>query len=92
MISVSFSCDDPVSLLSLLEQCDFFVFLLNFLGAIAAGIGCFLGSVMVPAVRAGAGVVPTAEARRLPVVAAAVVPVGGTVTAFWAGAAAEGQA
>jgi len=91
MSSVSFSCDDPVSLLPLLEKFDFFLFLLNFSGVTAAGIGCFLGSVTVPAVRDGADVVPTTEAR-----SASCCSSGGAcwgaVTAFWAGAAAAGQA
>jgi len=94
MISVSISRDDPGSLSSLPERSALFASFFSFTGGTATSTGWPLGSAAMPAAGTGAGAaaaataVPTGEAGRTPVAAAAVALVGRAVTACWAGGAA----
>jgi len=92
MISVSISRDDPGSSSSLPELSALFASFFNFTGVTAVGTGWSLGSAAMPAAGAGAGAtaVPAGEIQADPAAAAAaaVLPVGGAVTACWAGGAA----
>jgi len=89
---ISISRDDPGSLSSLPERSALFASFFSFIGVTATGTGCLLGSAAMSAAGTGAGAaaVPTGETGATPaaLAVAAVVPVGGSVTACWAGGAA----
>jgi len=85
MISVSNSRDNPGSLSSLPERSALFTSFFSFTGATATATCWSLGSVTVPVAGTGAGAtaVLAGGAGTTPVAAAAVLPVGGAVTACW---------
>ena len=92
MISVSISRDAPGSLSSLPERSALFSFFFNFARVTATDTGWSLGSAVMLAAGAGAGAsaMPAGETGAAPaiVAVAAVVLVGGPVTACWAGGSA----